>query len=201
MTNEKKPFLWVGSVSQTQKAAYLFLGGLLQFLSYLFLWGIFDSLSYYKEYPPFDLIMGLFCFIVFISFFWFSGGILISLIRGYPKYYLTNDQLVSKVRMPWGALKIKVINLAEIQTIVHLVDESSLNSMHFYAKPVDILLEEVAGMRKPRSLKNQESWTPLGKSNFKFGSVNSPLELIEALESLLPLKPHPSLKYVYQRID
>jgi hypothetical protein len=103
--------------------------------------------------------------------------------------------------MLWGTLKTKTTNLTEILTI-YLVDVpyKDLNSVYFYDKSVEVLLEEAARMKKPRLGKNKDfGWTFLGKGNLTFTSVNYPLKLIEVLSSILPLKPHPSLKNVYQR--
>ncbi len=199
-TDEEDSFLWVGTISLTYKRNFLFLGVGLLVLPCLFLFGVFWSFSYYKEMPPLDLFWGLFFLGLFVFFSWFVGGILFATIRGYPKYYLTNHQLINKDWTPWRVIKTEVLDLAKIQT-VYFVDEPlpDSGSVHFYTRPLEILLEEVARMRKPRLQKNLITWTSLGKCDLTFEKVNSPLKLIEALESILPLKPYPSLRYVYQR--
>ncbi|MFX1294057.1 MAG: hypothetical protein ACFFD2_04260 [Promethearchaeota archaeon] len=121
--------------------------------------------------------IGLFCLLIIIA--------ILVILKSFSKlpwdrYCVTSRKLIRKGRTLWGTIKIKTLNVNEIQQIYF----SKLERwFEFYT-------EKFNEWSKSENL-----------SKLTFYNVNTPHELLKVLQILIPLKKHSTLENVYERIE
>lgn len=147
---------------------------------------IFQVLHYF--------LIGLVGFIIVIC-----TGALIWYFKDYfPKYFITQDQLVLTERNMWGKQTQKTLEIKKIQTICVTEGTGEGNSFWFYEKTVREIQKECP----PDFLWEFKFKFPLDcffGYDLAFSRVDKPIRLLKVLESLLPLQQHPNYPNVFQR--
>jgi hypothetical protein len=129
------------------------------------------------------------------------GGILFTWLRKGPEFIVTATDLILRERNFWGrfrptkSMSLEKIKLFHIQERNHL--DKFKNDFLFFSKSLDNFFEEWPDLEKD----SPEYFFSEIPSDFRFYAVDTPVELLTILQSLIPLKKHPALNETYQRIE
>ncbi len=115
------------------------------------------------------------------------------ILKRFPSYIVTREKLLIEEWSFIGVKKEKSFSISKINTIYYPNNiYLEQNSIIFYFKTVETILEECPGLPQ---------YDCFITGDFKFEFVDSPEELIRVLHTIIPLKKHPTLYNIYQRIE
>lgn len=186
MTSHEEESLWTGTVSQDYQKQMLKTASeisiaWLSVIIIVLLTTTLMSPEFIIEFFWVSIIM----FIIFLlSIFQYT---LKALLDKYPEYRLTSEALICKDWTHFGRERITTMKLSDLQQMYIEMELSNKEAdIYFFTKKFDDW-HEVPDFKGSKAV-------------FNFKSVDSPEKLIEALQSIIPFKKHPTLEDTYQRI-
>ncbi|MFX1294053.1 MAG: hypothetical protein ACFFD2_04240 [Promethearchaeota archaeon] len=188
--------LWEGSVSSDYKNTYLGIGlATLMFsiigeiIFILILRGSEGESIIFKIVISFLIIC---CFLSTFTGFMILNPFIFNLLS---KYIVTTNCLIIKKKRLLKGERIKSLQLKKVK-IIYYVERMSFesNTFHFLVKSIDEVLD-------PPLTERETEYNAFAHGDLEFKCVDSPMELMKVLESLIPLKKHPDFKNVYVRVE
>ena len=212
---EDHTILWEGTISSNYKKFVIIIYFIIGLSAHL-------VLSFSLSIPLEEFILYLLIYLIFILSLSF-----LLYYRWHPQYRVTPNKLISKKRDFLGRWRTKSLAIKKIKTIYIVKSKRLKDTFHFFQKTVEELFKEHrhpkikvfnADQKNNKNSFNKESRYPkikfleklekffkrellpiISKEKFYFEHIDSPNELLTVLQSLIPIKKHPTWENTYER--
>jgi hypothetical protein len=189
---ESNQYLWEGTIAASVKKFFLIIS--------IILFIVFGILLLYMPGWCFgdadDLFICILCGsligILLFMVILLAGVLVWYGMDFFPHYYVRQDELIRRDHAWWGKERVSRFDINKIN-VISIVEEGipATESFRFFIDNLEELLHKYPD---PDAI---YEW----KADFEFSNIDTADELLVLLQTLIPLKEHPTLVDVYQRIE